>query len=474
MSFITENWIALSITAVLLTLVALSFLIKNGALGSRMQARYENKKEEVLDWFNRKTESVKRWRKSKKPTPLPPDDEDEHDEESDEPKSDEDQTKTGTLTFYLVFGGIFLSLIAIDFLVLHQYTNEVFGEEWNWGWFAFYIQMLYLGLSLQSVGVDYIGVKLFFGKPIQEVDSGLALVPLGLFSLEKAKKTVIQFEIPAEPELVQKDSQDRIEKGKKAPVRIVQASAEGAVYYDENGENPKRWSDLEQSEKASLASDPLHSRITSEVSGIVRFRIRKGHFIQLLQVTGSMEDAQKQIEDAVVVAWQDLMSTMTLGHSLARKGFISQRVFEAVKIRVGEREGKDGKRQPSWGVDILETPVKLIDPGEKVNTQIALTAASVAEKQEIVTRAEGEKRKRVLEGEGVAEARRVLLEAEAAGLEAQAKVASGEGGALVLHLQTLRSALENSNYSIVPMNDLTGAIAGVQEALQKVRSTPTP
>ena len=96
-----------------------------------------------------------------------------------------------------VFG---ILLVVIVFLNLFD-SVDIFGEKHGLGTIMLCTLLLYTAASLRIVGPKELGCVLIFGRPLKNVSSGLAIVPLWICTLVTETRLVIQDELPAEPEL---------------------------------------------------------------------------------------------------------------------------------------------------------------------------------------------------------------------------------------------------------------------------------
>ena len=115
-------------------------------------------------------------------------------------------------------------LSIVDVLLLN-YQETILGMEWNWGWAAFFAQLLYAILSFRIVGPTELGARLFFGKPIGEVSSGLAFIPFLICQLKTETRLIIQDELPADPQHIWREPKGKeggeIPKGYFPPIRVL-------------------------------------------------------------------------------------------------------------------------------------------------------------------------------------------------------------------------------------------------------------
>ena len=332
---------------------------------------------------------------------------------------------------------------GIKYFWLLKTTTKIFNIEFDYGWMAFFGQLFYLIISLKQVGPKELGAILFFGKPINEVESGLVFVPMGICSLVKETALIIQEQYPDDPEKVWKGDSEKmpLDGTFVPPIRITHKAG------------------TEEESKI----DPLHKRMTTEVSIIVRYKIKKGQYITFLQTIGDTSEARRQIRDTIVAT--------------ARKEFA--RKTPATTLEEWEKVDDLLKKDTielveSWGVEVDDVRMEDIDLGKTVNTSLRNIPDSVMKKEVIKTNADAEEYKRTHEGIGTAEARRIFLEAEAIGYQKIAKELGITDGAFIIGMETAKAALEKSKYSIVSgsdgMKDIFSMAATIQSILPKIKA----
>ena len=334
-------------------------------------------------------------------------------------------------------------LLGIEYFWFSRISSKIFGVELNYGWLVFFGQLFYLIISLKQVGPTEIGAILLFGDPIQEVGSGLVFIPRGMCTLVKENAAVEQEQYPNEPEKVWKKDSDLMPTDGtfSPPIRITHNA----------GTN-------EQTNK-----DPLHKRMTTEVSIIVRFRIKKGHFITFLQTIVSIKEAKKQIRDTIIATARKDFANMTPAETLISWENVDTKLRTEVENLV-----------ELWGLEVLDVRMEDLDLGKNVNTALRDVPKSVLVKDVTKTNADAEEYKRTHEGMGTAEARRIFLEAEAVGYQKIAKELGITDGAFIIGMETARTALEKSKYSIVSgsdgMKDIFSMAATIQSILPKIKT----
>ncbi len=352
---------------------------------------------------------------------------------------------------------VYLILFVVEIVLILTRVSIDAAGNWNIGWILFYAQVFYTLASLRIVGPTEVGAKLLFGKPVEQAESGLTFVPWLIYNLRTDTKNVIELELPGEPETVQKFDEDNIQLGKVAPIRIVHASAESATGTDE--------------EKNRLRDDPLHQRLVTEVSFIVRWKIK--NYLDFISTIGTIAAANKQIEDMVILAAQNELAKETPAQVLMDLAKHNRQIRNALDYLVGENLKNPvdptvrTKRRKPWGVDVIDASIKLVDTGRTVNTAIAAARAAASKKQEVIVAAEGVRQQKILDGQGVAEARLAFLTAEAAGQKKLAEVASTPEGKFASTLQSVKTASENANVIIAP-DGLFSTIGAVGALLKKI------
>lgn len=340
--------------------------------------------------------------------------------------------------FFWLFLGIFLLVFGLtDFLILRRFSETFFGLNWNWGWFAFWVQSAYCLASLRQVGPSDTGVNLLFGKPIQKVNSGLVFVPIGIFQLRVITRIVREKEYP-DPERVWRGD-GPLPEGKIPPIRVIQGQ--------------KAKVKTEQEEK-----DPLERRMTTEISAIVRYRV--ADFMTFIQTIGTLEELDRTIEDLLLATLREDLAQKSTAETLKTWGKINQKLEQQTKDLVS-----------SWGVEVQTVRLKEVDVGHSVNSSLRDLIVAGLNRKTTIINATAEKRKKELEGEGLAWARRVLLEAEGFGYQKIAKELGVEEGQLVLFAETVRKLTENSNYTLISgaegIANLFSVVGAIKDVLEK-------
>jgi len=334
--------------------------------------------------------------------------------------------KRNSILFWAVI--IFFNLAALFFekLYLSLHSEQIFGMEWNWGWAAFFAQVLYTILSFRIVGPTELGAILFFGKPIKAVGSGLAFVPLGICQLKKETRLVIQEEFPADPEHIFRE-EGKVPEGMFPPIRIPFA------------DDPK-------------ADDPLGRRVTAEVVPVVRYRI--DNYILFLTTIGSRAEAKRQMEDAVIALCMRELTQLSVSEALVTLQRFNKRLKEMIDNMV---EG--------WGINAETAQVKAINFHHDLNKSIASLPEARFQAKAAIETAEGEKKKLSLEGEGKGNAEKSVLLGRAEGLKRMAEELKLDSQT-ILNAETARAITQNPGQkTIVVGTDGLKEIIGMAAAI---------
>ena len=345
-----------------------------------------------------------------------------------------------------VFLLCFLTLLGVAlFLNLVAEKIEMLGESFGIGTIMFYLLLLYMAASLRIVGPTELGCRLLFGKPIDNVSSGLTFVPLGISGLVLETKLVIQDEFPAEPEKIYRGGpgdehgrtvpKDLQEIGMKPPIRVT--------FSDRNKE-----SGLEEIPE----NDPYDCRLTAEVIPVVRWRIDDYVlFLQTIHSIDGAKGARKQLEDSCVKTFTELLTKVTPAVALRRIRRYSNELHDELEILTN-----------SWGIKIENAQIKAIPFSRSIND--AVQNVVVQERQKMAS---------ILEGQGIGGKKRAELDGYTDGLKKRMDLLDVKGE-IVLGAETARDIAgtgdKSSQRTIIAGSggfaDLIGTAAAIAESLK--------
>lgn len=305
--------------------------------------------------------------------------------------------------------GLYLLVIVVSAVL-----SVIFhGAEWNWGLALFLALVLYTITSIRKLGPTEQGVRVFFGRPVDQVSSGFVLIPSGLFELEIFPRGIIQNEFPDDPENIYRGKDGDhgiIPLGKKPPIRIPFGLPEA------QGESV-------------LDRDPLNQRLIEEVVPVVRWSIKDCS--KFLITIGTVEKASAQMEDLCVATLSREFGKFTPAEVTAdyqtHNDTLTKDLQEAVT---------------SWGIAIESAKVKVINFSHDLNKAIQMIAEKTATGKALTIEAEGMKKAAILAGEGAGAAEKAVLDGRTAGLRNMATELSINGSA-VLAAETARGITNN-------------------------------
>jgi regulator of protease activity HflC (stomatin/prohibitin superfamily) len=329
-------------------------------------------------------------------------------------------------------------------------------------WTPIWLLALYAAKSFKILEADELGAVFRLGKPLGEVGPGLAIVPWLLCSIKIYTSRTIQLVIPGEDEVIQKYDQDNIRHGKKAPIRIPQASAETATYYDDNGQNPRSWKDLGEDEKRAILEDPLNQRVTTEIAVNVRYHLVIGKLFDFNRNVGSFDSVDNQIQSTVAVALQDQLGKVTTATAIRLSGFFSGKLKQELQELVGEiRDASGALPADSWGIVIEDSEIKPIDPSKTVNDALAARSAAIANRQSAIEEAGGAAKTIELKADAEKYKEERRGEGEASYIGSVAEALKSPDAKWARQLEAGERALIAAKVVVVP--DTFGFLAGAKE-----------
>lgn len=326
-------------------------------------------------------------------------------------------TKTAIVALGELIGLALLGLTV--FTELSFVLGLAFLILWNFG---------YILGSLRKVEPNELALETFFGKPIKSHDAGagLVFVPFGFFELRKFPSETNQFQIPAEPELVFKghDDEPLPNENMVRPMRIFTGQEQNV---DDN--------------------DPLTRRLHGTFSAIIRWRIKEPmHFIRNV---GQIDYAEKQLRDTAEKALVVILGKKSPREIIASMGEINKSLTKILQKLVNGKSEEDPDR---WGVEIEDFQLLAPDFGQTLSKKISESVAASFGKKIAIEEAEGTSAKIRLEGfakaeviakEGiaVANAKELLLKAEAMGYKEIADKLGIKEKEVILQVEAIKQAM---------------------------------
>lgn len=341
----------------------------------------------------------------------------------------------------LVYGSL---LVLIVLLNLFNDSIGIFGDKYGYGTMMFYALLLYTAASLRIIGPTELGCRLFFGKPIDNVSSGLTFTPLWVCELITETRLVIQDELPTEPDKIYRGgTNDEFGRtvpkelqslGWKPPIRIT--------FSDRNKES-------EDPELMIGENDPYDRRLTAEVVPVVRWRI--DDFVIFLKTIGSINSARKQMEDTCVKTFTEKLTKVSPAVALRRIEEYSKELQTVIENLV-----------QLWGIRIENAQIKAINFSQTLNAAV----------QDVVVQ-ERKMQANILEGKGLGGKEKAKIDGRTDGLKKMMGDLSVKGE-VVIGAETARAIAgegdKSSQRTIIAGSsgfiDLIGAATAIGESLR--------
>ncbi|MCF7908207.1 MAG: SPFH/Band 7/PHB domain protein [Candidatus Omnitrophica bacterium] len=181
---------------------------------------------------------------------------------------------------------------------------------------------------------------------------------------------------------------------------------------------------------------------------------------------------QHQIVNLARTTLRNIIGTLTLKSANSERGKINSELHKTLR-----------EETTSWGIEIVRTELKQIDPPKDVQDTMnkvvkaeneKIAAVDYATAQE--TAADGEKRSQIKKAEGIRQARILQAQGEAEAIKLVNEAAEKYfiGNAQILRkLQTVENALENNAKVVIPTGtelvNVIGELAGVMPIKKKAQ-----
>jgi len=208
-----------------------------------------------------------------------------------------------------------------------------------------------------------------------------------------------------------------------------------------------------------ITNDNLNAQVDAQVYSKV-----KSDEASVKSSQYNVNDYKEQIVNLARTTLRNIIGTLTLKSANSERGKINSELHRTLKDET-----------TSWGIEIVRTELKQIDPPKDV--QDTMNKVVKAENEKIAaidfatareTVADGEKRAKIKEAEGIRQARILKAQGEAEAIrlvnEAADKYFIGNAQ-LLRKLQALESALEDNAKIVVPAGsdiiNLIGDMAGI-------------
>lgn len=323
-------------------------------------------------------------------------------------------------------------------------------RAWKIWAIAYFTHLL---LSLRQVGSTDIGLITLFGKPKQDISSGLHFVLRGFCELVTITRNISQEERPAEPELVW-DKRDENQNALPLPIPNDQGYVL-PIRINFSGEDPATDKDIvrpggvpvtHKKVPGSRDTDPLRRRLTVTASFTWSFVCSNlGKFIEAF---GLPDEARKVLSDMVVIEMTNVLQKGTLARAMSNADIINENVLRSLlknilEMKTGVCPATDDINTLNDGMDryigirILKVQFKPFGLSHDLNRAISKAAEMVATKNGAITESEGQRQARI----NLAAGTKAELQAVTEAMAERAKIAGTPSGLRVLALNTLENTV---------------------------------
>jgi len=323
------------------------------------------------------------------------------------------------------------AVLLVIFLTMLSYSRT---EDLGFG--LIISQILITIVSVGKLNNYEVGFVSFLGRPLYRLVPGPYYALIFFMEVWKERGTIFQDELPANPEKIfRQDDVLPVPEGMFPPIRVKFGPP------DPND---------------SIAKDnPYNKEMTVEVVPVISWQIEDA--IKFRARIGSVEQMRKILEDKAISLFNAEFAHITPAKA-SRK---LEETSDKLKLKL-QSEVTD------LGVTIHDAFIKPFIYSHELNKSVV--AVSTSEQKALKTKIDSaaEKQKRIDEGSGTAEARRLLLEAEAVGTKQLAELAKTSEGQIVLWMETLRTAMEKSQFSIIPGSEAYSTLGGLMETFKRI------
>lgn len=313
------------------------------------------------------------------------------------------------------------ALFALIYVVWGAYCLASFGEPFqvpgvqgftvDKGLIGLFAGLLHLYVSWKTLKPTEKAVLTVFGWTVADAGPGGLVIEFWPFvKVIIFPATLIQFQIPGEPEKVDRSGDDKksLGEGMVWPIRLTHAAPKT--------NDPK---------DAVHKGDPINRRMTTEWMVTISFEIKSA--MLFVKAIGNVPEAKRQLRDLVEGTLTSEVAKRTPARCLAEWTDINKALKVAVETFVA-----------LWSIDLKLVQAIDMDLGHKVNS--ALRDVPTAEAERDATE---------IAGKAAANVEQFMLEAKAEGNAALAKKLGISQGEIVMMISFMQQALEKAQYSYV-------------------------
>lgn len=359
--------------------------------------------------------------------------------------------------------------MIINGIILGQHTSNktiLTINTFSFGVTLLLLQIIHLGLSLQSVLENRSAMLLKFGAYAGDVKPGLVYVFWPFYKLISVTKNMIEKDIPDSPEkifhgdLTAENSSGVVPEGKVPALRITFAAPEDDKNHPVIVNDPTKRRDPITGKQPTMElnipkDDAYYKRNTTEIEASFGFCVTNLRLFY--EIIGDVDNASNSMKDHAISGLNSRLPKFTLAEALLRL----------------DELGDDMKAELTdysehWGICVVFFRFKNPNISHTLNSAVSNVAVEGENLKSTRFKAAGERETLTQRGRGNADANADLLASTAQGLKDIAEVSSTPGGAYAMTVNAAEKALSAAKAVIVPSDNLFGAIAGAAEVLKKI------
>ena len=371
-------------------------------------------------------------------------------------------------------------VMYVIIIVIGTFISDEKGEKW---WLvAFAISICHIYLSIEDINERQLGAMFTLGQAAGDLVSGPYFAFWPFCYIRKETKNVVQLEIGV---LTPEEKKKAVSLENSASVFLLEdpfylnwgdlQSAEYRDTLDENGATLKTAKELKNEEKGRFQNNPLAKPLVTATHLTIRFEIWS--LTHLIGKAGSLPEAIELIQKAAIAALISYAGKSFVARAIADMESVDAWLKTTIENFVADPGSKRFAEDPSrsWGVNIRKTQITRMGTAKRISEAQADQGVEIykaqAEKFKLIETAAGKAKATKLqadadlvrltkEGEGTAEAAKLLLFARRKGVTELAKIAKKPEGQLILQLEALERALAQGKAVIVPMelSKIVGAL----------------
>jgi len=345
-----------------------------------------------------------------------------------------------------------VTLALVWLIVAWAFSNTIFtigGQNLNLAWVMLMVGGWHFVAGIDTVDVEHLVSVSILGYPTKQVSGTFIIAPPGIFQLRLYKLATVEFEFPDEPEKLYHGDEASTPPGLKPPIRIT--------FSDPHDNYPFGVSDA-----GVRKDDPMHRKLTQEVTPIVRWRILDAFDFE--RNIGTPERARGQMEDISVSFLNETLSCMTLAVAQLNQKTLNEKFEERLRDKTAH-----------WGIDLIDGRIKYFNLSKKLNVAIQGIAQADANAQSRKYEGEGERDFLSLQGKGKGKAAEEELEGRGKGLKSIAD-SLGLDPQHILGAETARDIANGPSTKIVVGSEGVRQLVGIGTTIadQFVKPANTP